>query len=69
MNILPVKKLEMYESLYESIDNYGKSAYQTDIKVLNALISYLKYTYEKLNQVSSDFEFLTWRKVILYKYI
>ena len=29
----------MYESLNENIDNYGKSAYQVDIQVINALTS------------------------------
>lgn len=36
------KKLAMYESLNKNIDNYGKSAYQVDIQVINALTSYLK---------------------------
>ena len=29
----------MYESLNENIDNYGKSVYQVDIQVINALTS------------------------------
>lgn len=61
------KKLTMYKSLNENIDNYGKSAYQVDIQVVNALTSYLKYIYEKLNEMSSDFELLNWTQVILYK--
>lgn len=58
-------KLEMHESL--SIDNYRESAYWIDIKIINVLTSYLKYIYEKLNKMSSDFEFLSHKKVIFYK--
>lgn len=36
------KKLAMYDSLNQSIDNYGESAYQVNIQVINALTSYLK---------------------------
>lgn len=36
------KKLAMYDSLNENIDNYGESAYQVNIQVINALTSYLK---------------------------
>jgi len=50
------------KKMNESIDNYRESAYWIDIKIINVLTSYLKYTYEKLNQVSSDFEFLGQKK-------
>lgn len=56
----------MHESGSESIDNFRESAYWIDFKIINVLTSYLKYIREKLNEVSSDFEFLSQKKVIFY---
>lgn len=54
----------MFISPDESINYCGENAYQIEIEeIINALISHLKWKYEKLSEVPSQFSFLRREKL------
>lgn len=54
----------MFISPDESINYCGENAYQIEIEeIIDALISHLKWKYEKLSEVPSQFSFLRREKL------